>query len=212
MTSDKFFDEKGSKAIEEAVREAESLTSGEIVPVVVDSSSDYHWLAYRAAFLGWISASVVAIAFHYKYPFAFDFWGLFLIQMMGVLSGWIFSISPWGFRLLVAPSVIDEEVLETARSSFIQNGLMNTRDRTGVLIFVSVKEHRVLVLGDKGIHEKVGDGFWKMEADLIVDSIRSGRPEEGIVKAIQEVGQKLAMHFPKRSDDTNELADSLRRS
>lgn len=210
MLKSKFIDEEGTKAIEAAVSAAEKSSSGEIVPVVVPASSAYEWIGYRAAFLGWLSASIVTFWIHYQRPFALDYWGVYAFQAAGIVLGWLFSRSPWGFRLLVPESAISEEVLETAQSAFLRHGLMNTRDRTGVLIFVSLREHRVQILADKGIHEKVGERFWKNEADQIVRSIRNGSPAEGLVLAIREIGEKLREFFPARSGDSNELPDKLR--
>lgn len=211
MIMDKFFDESGKRAVEAAVKEAEAESSGEIVPAVVAASSDYHWVGYRAAFLGWLAASLVTFFVHWRYPFALDFWNVYLVQAAGIVLGWAFSRTPFGFRFLISKAAIDEEVLETARSAFVAHGLMNTRERTGVLLFVSLREHRVQILGDKGIHEKVGDAFWKAEADLLVQAIREGRPADGMVQAIRDIGSKLKAHFPKRAGDTNELADELRK-
>lgn len=211
MKVEKFFGEEGERAIDAAVKEAEAHSSGEIVPAVVSASSDYHWVGYRAAFLGWLAASVATFVVHWRYPFALDFWNIYALQAAGVVLGWLFSRTQTGFRFLTAKAVIDEEVLETARSAFVAHGLMNTRDRTGVLLFVSLKEHRVQILGDKGIHEKVGHEFWQAEADLIVRAIREGRPAEGVARAIRDVGEKLKAHFPRREGDTNELSDELRK-
>ena len=211
MKVEGFFGEEGLRAVEAAVRDAEAHSSGEIVPAVVVASSDYHWVGYRAAFLGWLAASIATFLVHWRYPFALDFWNVYVVQAAGIVLGWLFSLTRPGFRLLVAKEAIDEEVLETARSAFVTHGLMNTRDRTGVLLFVSLKEHRVQILGDKGIHEKVGGAFWQAEADLIVRAIREGKPAEGMAQAIRDIGGKLKAHFPKREGDTNELPDELRK-
>jgi putative membrane protein len=210
MRVDKFINEAGRKAIESAVASAESNTSGEIVPVVVGASSTYDWIGYRAAFLGWLAASLVTLWLHYSLPFALDYWGIYACQLGGIALGWAFSRTSWGLHLLVSEKAMEEEVGETALSAFVKNGLMNTRSRTGVLIFVSLKEHRVQILGDKGIHEKVGEGFWRAEAQQIVQSIRAGRPAEGLVKAIADIGEKLKAHFPRAADDKNELGDHMR--
>lgn len=210
MKLKKFINEEERKAIEHAVKEAEGRTSGEIVPLVVEASSDYSWIVYRAVFFGWLAASVVAGWVQYRFPFALGFWGIFCYQAVGIFLAWIISRTRWGMRLLVSEEAISEEVRETAQSAFFKHGLVNTRDRTGVLIFVSLKERRVQILGDKGIHEKVGESFWKTEADIIVKAIRSGKPAGGLIQAIHDVGAKLQAHYPRRDGDTNELGDHLR--
>jgi putative membrane protein len=103
-----------------------------------------------------------------------------------------------------------EEVKQAAHVSFLRHGLMNTRDRTGVLVFVSLRERRVQILADKGISDKVGKGYWKEEALKLVERIQAGRAAEGMVSVIQDIGQKLEKHFPRKADDTNELSNSLR--
>ncbi len=210
MKFKKFINEQERKAIEAAVHEAEANTSGEIVPAVVDSSSDYHWVAYRGAFLGWLVASLALVVIHFRYPFALSFGSIFAYQAAGIVLAWLFSRTRLGFWLLVSDGVMEEEVSESAQAAFFKHGLVNTRDRTGVLIFVSLKEHRVQIVGDKGIHEKVGEGFWKAETDIIVKAIREGKPAGGLIQAIRDIGEKLHAHFPKRAGDTNELTNVLR--
>lgn len=206
----KFISDQDKQAIEKAVGAAEANTSGEIVPAIVESSSGYEWVTYRAALLGWAAASLATVVMHYLHPFALEFWHIYAAQAVGLFLGWMLSRCAWTLRLLVPPSVMEQEVLEAAQGAFLRFGLTNTRDRTGVLIFVSLKEHRVQILGDKGIHEKVGTDFWKAETDRIVTAIREGRAAQGIIAAIGDIGQKLQMHFPRKSDDTNELPDRVR--
>lgn len=210
MKISKFINEQERKAIEAAVHEAEAHTSGEIVPAVVNASSDYHWVAYRAAFLGWLAASLVLVMIHFRYPFALSFGSIFAYQSAGIVLAWLFSRTRVGLRLLVSEAAMEEEVRESAQAAFFKHGLVNTRDRTGVLIYVSLKEHRVQIVGDKGIHEKVGEGFWKAETDIIVKAIREGKPAGGLIQAVRDIGEKLQTHFPKRAGDTNELTNTLR--
>lgn len=210
MKLKKFLSDSDRRAIEAAVREAESRTSGEIVPTVVESSASYGWIAYRAAFAGWLAATLVAIWAHVYHPFMLEFRDTLLLQIGGLLLGWGISLLPFATRLLVSRAALAEEVDQAAHVSFVRHGLMNTRERTGVLIFVSLREHRVEILGDQGIHEKVGAAFWAQEVERIVAAIRDRRPAEGIVAAIRSIGTRLEEHFPRRADDKNELPDHLR--
>ncbi len=210
MKLKKFISATERKAIENAVREAERLTSGEIVPAVVEKSSRYEWIGYRSALIGWACATALTIWLHNFRPFALDFWEVQATQALGLLVGWFFSKFRFGLRLLVAEPILAEEVLQAAQRSFLKNGLMNTRDRTGVLVFVSLRERRVQILADRGIHEIVGDDFWKAEVARIVKGIRAGCPAEGMVEAIRSIGHKLESHFPRKEDDTNEIPDRLR--
>ncbi|MGZ3652166.1 MAG: TPM domain-containing protein [Bdellovibrionota bacterium] len=210
MRLKKFISATERHAIENAIREAEKKTSGQIVPTVVASSSHYDWIGYRAALLGWLAALLLALFLHYFRPFLLDFWELQAFQISGVVMGWLLSRFRFGVRLLVPEQALAEEVNHAAYASFVRNGVMNTHDRTGVLIFVSLRERRVQILADSGIHEKVGSHFWDAEVKRIVEGIRAGKPAAGIVGAIQSIGERLHEHFPHRASSENELSNRLR--
>ena len=97
-----------------------------------------------------------------------------------------------------------------ARLAFLSQGLVETRDRTGILIFVSLLEHRVEVIADRGIDTKVQPGTWDGVVDATLSGIRERRAEEGLCEAIRTCGELLAAEFPPRPDDTDELANRLR--
>jgi putative membrane protein len=87
--------------------------------------------------------------------------------------------------------------------------LRETRDRTGILIFVSLFERRVVVLGDLGIHAKVGDDHWQKTSDAILSGIARGALADGIVAGVKACGDVLAEHFPASPKQANELEDRL---
>jgi putative membrane protein len=92
----------------------------------------------------------------------------------------------------------------------MRNGVANTHDRTGVLIYVSLRERRVQIIADTAIHAKVGTAFWDAEVKKIAEGIRAGRAAEGLASAILSIGERLAVHFPKHEGSQNELPDRLR--
>jgi putative membrane protein len=206
----KFLSAQDRHAIENAVREAEAKTSGEIVPVVTARSSHYDWIGYRASLIGWAAASLLILWAHFFRPFMLEFWEAEALQVTGLVAGWLLSRFSFGIRLLVPDVVLEEEVDHAAAASFMRNGLSNTRDRTGVLIFVSLRERRVRILADKGIHDHVGENFWNQEVDRIVASIQEGSPARGMTEAIRSIGDRLSKHFPPRPDGKNELPDRVR--
>jgi putative membrane protein len=203
------FSEQELREIESAVGEAEKGSLGEIVPVVVDASSHYDWLAYRASLLGLIAGSACAAYFHFRHPFVFHYWFTFLFQALGLVSGWVLARMPWGVRFLLHHHLMKEEVHEAAHLAFIRHGLAETHARTGVLVFISLLERRVQILGDRGIHEKVGDEYWQREADKIAEGIGAGRPAQGLVEAIRGIGNTLREHFPAGQEDENELPNRV---
>ena len=84
-----------------------------------------------------------------------------------------------------------------------------TAEHAGVLLYLAVVDHKVAVLGDTGIHQRVGQGYWDGVVARVIGHLREGRPREGLVGAVSELGDALSTHFPRRRDDRNELSDRV---
>ena len=84
-----------------------------------------------------------------------------------------------------------------------------TDERNGVLFYLAVDERLFAVIGDAGIHDRVGDAFWEGLRDAMAGAFAAGDHAGGLVRAIGEAGRRLAGHFPRRGDDTNELSDEV---
>ena len=103
-----------------------------------------------------------------------------------------------------------EDAERAAAALFEKLGMTATADRNGVLLFVAPARQRFAVVGDKGIHEKCGEGFWKDVASAMEEDFRQGRFTEGIVKGVAKAGDALAAHFPRTGGpDVNELPDEV---
>lgn len=101
-------------------------------------------------------------------------------------------------------------VEKTAGRAFQRLGMENTADRNGVLIFIVPSRKRFAILGDKGIHEKVGQAFWNDVSACLSSHFRQGAFTEGLVEGIRMVGDRLATHFPPAGEaDHNELSDNV---
>jgi uncharacterized membrane protein len=98
---------------------------------------------------------------------------------------------------------------ERAKKRFELLGMTRTAHRNGVLIYIAPKLRRFQILGDKGIHEKCGDEFWKEMSAELESHFRKGEFTEGLVRAIAKAGDQLAVHFPRRPSDVNELPDEV---
>jgi uncharacterized membrane protein len=97
-----------------------------------------------------------------------------------------------------------------AKKAFHRMGITHTRERNGVLFFVVPSRRKFVVLGDAGIHEKVGQQFWTGVVSAVTDKFRSGQFTEGLVKGIEAVGEQLATHFPyDAAADKNELSNDV---
>jgi uncharacterized membrane protein len=101
-------------------------------------------------------------------------------------------------------------VEKAARKAFVRMGMANTSLRNGVLIFVVPSRRQFSVLGDSGIHEKVGQQFWDAVARHLTEHFREGDFTGGLVQSIAEIGEQLAKHFPyEASSDRNELPNEV---
>jgi uncharacterized membrane protein len=101
------------------------------------------------------------------------------------------------------------DVMKRAVAVFERLGMHRTAARHGVLIYVSIEDHKLAVLGDQGIHHHVGQAYWDRLVQAVLEHFRQERPRDGLVHAVGEVGTVLARHFPRRPGDANELSDQV---
>jgi uncharacterized membrane protein len=99
---------------------------------------------------------------------------------------------------------------KAAERAFARLGMDRTRHRNGVLVFVVPSRRRFVILGDTGIHAKVGHAFWERISHALSERFRAGDFTGGLVHGIEAIGEELRAHFPSESKtDTNELADDV---
>ncbi|OYU96801.1 MAG: hypothetical protein CFE21_00500 [Bacteroidetes bacterium B1(2017)] len=99
--------------------------------------------------------------------------------------------------------------IERAKEVFYQLKMNSTELKNGVLIYVATEDRKIAILGDSGIHDRVGDNFWKEELEGMRNHFGSGNYAAGLSEAILHVGLKLKAHFPYQSNDTNELSNEI---
>ncbi len=104
-----------------------------------------------------------------------------------------------------------DDILAAAREAFERLGMAATAERNGVLFYVATAERRFAVLGDRGIDEKVPDGFWDDVVARVRERFAEGRFADGLAEGIAMAGEQLAAFFPHRPDDVNELPDDISR-
>ncbi len=202
------------EAIRAAVAAAEELSGGEVVPYAVGRCGDY-----RAAC--WVGATLAAALVAGVSALAHDlggFWGgsalawVALPAPLGAFAGYGLVAAWPGLRRRLTPAAaIDDRVEMRAAAAFLEAEVFATRDRTGVLIFLALFEHRVVVLADSGIAAKVVPGEWKAISDRLAAGIREGRAAAALIEAIEACGRLLAeRRVERRPDDVSELSDWLR--
>lgn len=211
----KLFSEQDLKRIEASVREAEQRTGGEIVPYVVQASDAYEHAFWRAAVLfGVIGFCTFVLVYH----FTELSWGtlavaeLAISALAGSLIGMILVATiPGVKRMFAGNDAIELRVRQRAAEAFLAEEVFKTRDRTGILIFLSLLEHKVVVLGDTGINAKVEPGAWESIVNMIVEGMRRRKAAEALADAIRACGNLLERAgVARRPDDSDELRNQLR--
>lgn len=206
MKSETFFSEADNADITGAIREVELQTSGEIAVMVVEQSDSYPESRILA---GIIVGGLLALAVTDLW-FEDSLWGFLpLAAVFALLISWLIEYLPAVKRFFIPATRLEEMVREQALQGFYQQGLYKTRDATGVLFFISLFEHRVWVLADQGIYEKISQENLQAHATDIAAGIKDGRAAAALCEEIRRAGQVLAHHFPVRDDDTNELPDQI---
>lgn len=104
------------------------------------------------------------------------------------------------------------DVMRKALRIFRRLRMERTRERNGVLVFIALDSRRFAILGDRGIHECVGDGFWGKTRDIMGSYFAKGLIKEGVVAGVMSVGEQLKKFFPAKSQDVNELPDKVTES
>jgi len=212
-----------------AVAKAEAATSGEIRCVLARETVNVPVVALIGGASAALVAPPIAIALGLKPDLLtglFDGWtaahasaagaGLYstltvytLLQaVVFALVAGIFMIRPFRRILTGGPGSVGR-VRRAALEQFEALGLTHTRDKTGVLIFASLDDHRAEVLADSGIYQKTAPADWQGVADLLVAGLGRKQPADGFVAAVEAAAAILAEHFPRRDDDANELPDGL---
>jgi putative membrane protein len=192
--------------IQAAVREAESHTTGEIVPMLVAQSDDYREASAQAAVI-MAAALALAVSLALNDTSVWCFLPMAFVLYFPLLA--VVHRLP-RLKLALTPARrVNEIVRLRAIRAFHERGLHRTREENGTLIFISLLERKVWILGDRGINAVVPDERWSALTSGLTAGIRDGRMAEALVSTISEVGDVLRQHFPHRAEDTNELPDLL---
>jgi len=207
-----------------AVSAAEARTAGEIVAVVTGRSDGYtdvalawaaaaamtaltvlsifpdFYLGYYDRLLGdwgaeWTPRGILAFA---ASAAILKFIGMVLLQLWQPLRFW-----------LIPPHIKLQRVRSRAVTLFKVGAERRTQGRTGVLIYLSMHEHRAEIVADEAIAAQVSDEVWGAAMAAMLAAIREGRVADGMIAAVAQVGEILSEHFPRAENDVNELPDRL---
>ena len=207
-----------------AVAAAERGTDGEIVTIVARRSDAYHdaglhW-AIGAVFLA--LSIIAAFPAHFRtlcatllqsWDHELEDWklltlllGLLIIKFLIVR----YALAWMPLRMALTPRATKaRRVRRKAITLFRAVAQGRTRGRTGVLIYLSLDEHRAEIVADAPINEKVTPDVWGDAMAALIEGVRAGRAADGMIEAIKRVGVVLGQHFPHLDDNPNELPDRL---
>ncbi|SFF73124.1 putative membrane protein [Novosphingobium sp. CF614] len=210
--------------VSKAVADAEGLSSGEIVTIIAERSDGYTDVALSwsaAAALLALAALAIAPDFYLGlYDRLLADWGhewtprAILTLAAGVATikfGAMMLLQLWRplkFWLVPAP-IKTMRVHDRAIRAFRIGAERRTTGRTGVLVYLSMREHRAEIVADQAIATKVDPEVWGDAMQAMLTHVREGRVADGMIAAIEKVGAIVAPHFPRADDDVNELPDRL---
>lgn len=112
-------------------------------------------------------------------------------------------------RVHIEPECPAEEPLDRARELFAELGMRDTEERTGVLLYIADVDHKCAVFAGKGVYESRDQDFWSHVIDEVAEGYRRGAPVEGIVEALEEIGDVLREQVPGEDVAGNELPDEV---
>ncbi|MBI4767820.1 MAG: hypothetical protein HY787_25025 [Deltaproteobacteria bacterium] len=206
MKAATFFTDEEKKKIRETTRDIESRTDGEIAVMVVDQSDRYLESEILGGFIfGGLLSLVISVVFFHDSLFVY----IPLSFILFFPFRWIGAAIPRLKLVFIGPRRREETVHLRAVQAFYEKGLYKTRFQTGVLIFISLLEHKVWVLADKGIYQKMTQEPLNRYAQDVSLGIKEGRGCESLCQAIEGIGQLLIEHFPITPGDTNELPNEV---
>lgn len=216
--------EADHEVISQAVHNAEQGSAGEIVTIVTERSDGYTDIALTWAVIAAMTALTVLSIFPQFYlslvDRALDRWdhawspqailtlaaGIAIVKFLAMIALQLWH--PLKFALV--PGLIKSaRVRARAVTLFRVGAERRTTGRTGILIYLSLAEHRAEIVADEAIAAKVAPEVWGEAMAAMLVYIRAGRIAEGMAAAVEQVGKVLAQHFPRAEDDKNELPDRL---
>lgn len=220
VTSTALFSKEQVRSIEEAIKAAEERTSAEIVVAVRTRSGRYE----RGADLFGLFIALVGVtgaAVFFPITSSAAQWGstpgialhpaliLAIFAICAAIGTLIAGRTPLLTRLLVRRSRMIADVTSAGTAAFHALHVHRTADAHGVLIYISLFERIVWVVGDDAINDKVGESDWARIRDRILEGFTKGTPAQMLEEAIGSTGDLLSEHFPKHEGDVDELPNRL---
>ncbi len=207
-----------------AIAAAERQSDGEIVAVATELSDPYHDVALHWAVLVLIGTLAIFAAapslLHFWFGTFFGEWRpdpslrelltLLLVLSTAKFTAVLLILKYMPLRLLLTPAATKtRRVRRRAIAMFKAGAERRTIGRTGILIYLSMGEHRAEIVADEAILKVTNEETWGEAMEALIGEVKAGRAAAGMIAAIERVGTVLAQHFPRSAADTNEIPDKL---
>ena len=206
-----------------AIAAAEARSDGEIVAIATDKSDAYHdvglhyavlvlflVLAFFAAMPQWLVQSHDWLSGWSTEPSLRELLTLLLLFALAKFLAVLFLLKWIPLRLALTPrGTKQRRVRRRAIELFKAGAERRTIGRTGILIYLSMGEHRAEIVADEAITSVTTPETWGEAMAALLVEVKAGRPGDGIAAAVGLIGEVLTEHFPKSGDDTNEIPDKL---
>ncbi|MBN1637538.1 MAG: TPM domain-containing protein [Ignavibacteriales bacterium] len=214
MNINKYFSASDLDKIEAEVKSAEKEISGEIVPVILEKAGRYPIAIYRAAIIGALMGFILIILVD-RYTDWFSLYDPLIYFVITFLCGLVGAakviLFPFIRRMMAGKDLMTDSVHKEAEKFFLCEEVFNTRQRTGILICVSLFEKKIVLLADKGINEKVTKEVWDNLVDEISNDMKNKNYLEAMLKAIRKCKNILLENgFVVTPNDVDELSNTVR--
>jgi putative membrane protein len=218
------FSEADHGLVTAAVARAESASDGEIVTIVAARSDAYHDVGLHYAVLAMLLVPTLAavlpqawldwalgLVFGWNAGLSFRLVMLALVVAMAIVFLIVrFAFAWMPLRMACTPaSTKTRRVRRRAVELFRAGTERRTKGRTGILLYLSLLEHRAEIVADEAIHGRVEPDVWGEAMAALVEGVKAGRAGEGMALAVEKIGEVLARHLPPTLDNPNELPDRL---
>lgn len=212
-------DEKAKSQIDDAIKNVEKKTSGEIAVAIAPESDSY---SFYELFFGVIVGAVTFTTFillsNQLIPvLEKQFWEMpkwFFAVFSGMISFFVIALVfvltniPFIDRKIIPLSVKNEAVETMAESTFFRAGINKTKEASGILIYISYLEQKVRILADFGIASKIEVSVWNQIAKNLADNLKTNATE-AICEAVKECGKVLEENFPAKDENPDEISNEL---
>ncbi len=195
--------------IKDLITESEKRTSSEIVPMVITRSDDYPAAHFRGAI---IVSFLFSLGLYFS-PLSIINPIYFLwIQIPGLLAGYFLAEIHFFTRMLTTKQEIEHEVTQRAIEAFFHHGLHTTKKHNGVLIFISMLEHKIKIITDVGVKERVDQKIWDEIIVAFTEKVQGGNLVPALKDTITATADVLENYFPYeegKDSRRNELKNDL---